>query len=396
MKRLLSLLIAIPLLASAKMMAPDNVPIDRLIKNVEASLKKDPKSVDNIFLLARLHSLAYASKKATAAVYWSDYQKKDGSFHLAPWAPIQVQRDDKEPELSAEATNHLIASMSTYRRVLLLQPDHRVAKLGLGWMAEEGAKHTKELKTLDWIKEKPLDKGLRSYAASLYRELVGTYKANPNLESQGWDGEEPAYESARNLLRMFGAGLTPKPGEKDKLEALIKDFQRRPRIMSPIIVPLTQGPMVNPAASIHFDIAADGIDRSWPWVTPNVGLLAWDPAGTGRIKNGEQLFGNRTFNMFFRDGYAALASLDNNHDGWLDGAELKGIVIWRDSNSNGKSDPGEVLPVANVGITAIRTKSSGRAQGMLSAEKGVRFRSGLTAPTYDWWPTSHFAQQATR
>lgn len=158
--------------------------------------------------------------------------------------------------------------------------------------------------------------------------------------------------------------------------------------MSPIIFPLIPTPvdrLIDRSRTTTFDIAADGIPREWPWVATQAAFLAWDPAGTGKIKDGTQLFGNRTFNMFFRDGYAALASLDDNQDGWLTGSELKGIVVWHDRNQNGVSDRGEVT---SGGISAIRTKSDGLAGGMLAASSGIRFKSGRIVPTYDWLPTS--------
>ena len=53
------------------------------------------------------------------------------------------------------------------------------------------------------------------------------------------------------------------------------------------------------------------------------------------LEVGLQLFGSVTWWLFWEDGYAPLAALDDNHDGRLEGAELKGIAIWFDRNGNG-------------------------------------------------------------
>ena len=49
-------LLALP--AAAEFEIPDAVPVDRLIKNVEAYIGKNPNDTKAYYILARLHSLA--------------------------------------------------------------------------------------------------------------------------------------------------------------------------------------------------------------------------------------------------------------------------------------------------------------------------------------------------
>jgi hypothetical protein len=123
-------------------------------------------------------------------------------------------------------------------------------------------------------------------------------------------------------------------------------------------------------------------------VKPNAGILVWDPKGTGKITSGRQLFGSATFWVLYGDGYEALASLDDDRNGWLTEKELAGISVWQDRNGNGKSDPGEVRAVASLAITGIRTTPTSRA-GVLTAADGIRFRDGRTIPTFDWIAHTH-------
>jgi hypothetical protein len=51
------------------------------------------------------------------------------------------------------------------------------------------------------------------------------------------------------------------------------------------------------------------------------------------IRDARQLFGSRTWWIFFRDGYEALSVLDDNRDGQLTGAEMEGIAVWVDRKS---------------------------------------------------------------
>jgi hypothetical protein len=96
------------------------------------------------------------------------------------------------------------------------------------------------------------------------------------------------------------------------------------------------------------------------------------------------MFGNVTFWIFWRDGYQALASLDNNADGKLTGAELDGLALWNDRNSDGVSDAGEVTPASECGIEAINCDSDLHPSGIRFNERGAIFRDGSSRATFDW------------
>jgi len=96
------------------------------------------------------------------------------------------------------------------------------------------------------------------------------------------------------------------------------------------------------------------------------------------------MFGNVTFWIFWPNGYAALAALDDNGDGRLTGPELRGLCLWIDRNGNGISEPGEVVPVESLGITAIQCGCHTNATGMPWNPAGVVFQDGSSRATYDW------------
>ena len=60
--------------------------------------------------------------------------------------------------------------------------------------------------------------------------------------------------------------------------------------------------------------------------------------------------------MFWQDGYQALAALDDDHDGWLRGRELR------------ISDPGEVIPIEQTDIGSIAVRRDG-ADGISPHER---------------------------
>jgi hypothetical protein len=170
-----------------------------------------------------------------------------------------------------------------------------------------------------------------------------------------------------------------------KLQQVLKDM---PRAISPILVPLTAGlafgELVNPGAGIRFDLDGSGLLRKWGWITPKAAWLVYDSDGRGQIKSGLQMFGNVTFWIFWRDGYAALAALDDDGDGALRGGELRGLALWQDADGDGISDPGEVRPVGAFGITSIACQGQKGADDIKWNPSGITFTNGAVRPTYDW------------
>jgi hypothetical protein len=135
--------------------------------------------------------------------------------------------------------------------------------------------------------------------------------------------------------------------------------------ITPILVPLVKGAalndLVNADAAVTFDLDGSGLPKQWGWTTSNAAWLVFDRDGHGQITSARQMFGDVTFWIFWRDGYEALRSLDDDQDGVLQGSELCGIALWHDRNGNGISEPGEVRPVAECGIVSISCAPKGTA-----------------------------------
>lgn len=156
-----------------------------------------------------------------------------------------------------------------------------------------------------------------------------------------------------------------------------------------IVVPFTDTPfasMIEPDARVTFDFTGAGDRRAQAWLNANAAWLVWDPNWRGDIRSGADLIGARSWQTTWRNGFQALAALDANNDGEISGVELGGLALWRDTNGDGVSDPGEVLPVAAHGITALATRGARTRPGLSTAPQGVRFDDGATRPLYDWTP----------
>ena len=106
-----------------------------------------------------------------------------------------------------------------------------------------------------------------------------------------------------------------------------------------------------------FDMDGDGYMEQTGWLGGADGFLVLDRNGNGLIDDVSEMF---TFGPGGEsNGPAALASLDTNADGVFDDqdADFDKVAIWNDSNQDGQTDLGEILPFHRPGITAISLAS---------------------------------------
>ncbi|MBZ0092859.1 MAG: hypothetical protein K8F27_11665, partial [Sulfuricellaceae bacterium] len=97
-----------------------------------------------------------------------------------------------------------------------------------------------------------------------------------------------------------------------------------------------------------------------------------DLDGNGRIDTGRELFGDQTLlgnGSRASNGFDALAELDANHDGKIDATDAAwaNLKIWKDSDGDGYTSPGELVSLADAGVQSIGT---GYAQSPLVDAQG--------------------------
>ena len=121
--------------------------------------------------------------------------------------------------------------------------------------------------------------------------------------------------------------------------------------------PKTQDPLVinfeGSAAQLSnqrfkFDLDADGKTEDINFLAGGSGFLALDRNGDGKINNGSELFGTKS-----GDGFADLAALDSDKNGWIDenDAVYEQLRVWI-KDASGK-DLLSTLKQANVGAIAL-------------------------------------------
>ncbi len=234
----------------------------------------------------------------------------------------------------------------------------------------------------------------RTLAIDAYRQAYDlSVDQDAKLPEQPIHGIESlvSFEAGKAYARLLEKRNQTDP-QKEKIASISAQLaayaQKQPGPITPIIFsldrPAALSDLIDSHKRVRFDLDGTGRDQTWPWVRPEACILVWDPNHTGKITSGRQLFGSVTFWMFWKDGYRALDALDNDRDGWLRGDELPGLAIWRDANGDGICQGGEVTPIEQTEVEALRVTSDSR-EGLSPASRGgMRLRNGRTLPTYDW------------
>ena len=350
--------------------APDlvDVPVDRLIRNLEATAKNEPTNVTVRFNLARAHAMAFALRTDSAQV-WKGRESEGVWFGYEPKAvPFEIQQTDDPARIEA-ASQHLKMAIERYREVIELAPEKLDAALGYAWCIDQS--------------------GRKQEAIALYRKLITEaweHEKDRKRAPLGW--HSITAEAAGYLIPLLDKGADQ--AEIKTLQDRIEQMGRVPRPITPIVIALkkdlTISDLEDLSASVRFDADGTGLGKRWTWITEDAGWLVWDPKGTGKINSSLQFFGNVTFWMFWENGYQALAALDDNHDGVLNGKELDGFAIWQDKNRNGISDPGEVSKLSQLGVVALSCdyqRDTSHPDHIAFSSRGVFFRDGSTRSTYD-------------
>lgn len=148
-------------------------------------------------------------------------------------------------------------------------------------------------------------------------------------------------------------GYCPVDDIKKKTDAAAK----RP---SPIILDLDGDGVetIDASYGVFFDHANDGFAEKTGWVGSDDALLVRDINGDGVIDSGRELFGTETelsSGGKAAHGFVALAELDLNADGVINAQDeaFSDLQVWRDANSNGYTDAGELMSLYEAGVVSI-------------------------------------------
>jgi hypothetical protein len=265
----------------------------------------------------------------------------------------------------AYAMASLTKAIAHLQTAVELNPNLRLAKLGLAWCVEQS--------------------GDRRKATDIYRAV---FESSYKIEVRStFECFEPALteESGMHLLELLDEKTDS--SEIANIKSKMRQIQV-PYCFTPLLVPLTPASNLNALVQpsrVKFDLDGQGSRACLTWITPRAGWLVFDKTDSGVINSGKQLIGAITFWVFWKNGYEVLSALDDNHDGILSGAELDHLAVWNDVNGDGISQPGEVRPLSFWNITGLSCKYIQENGHLLTSKDGVVFEDGTHRPSYDVW-----------
>lgn len=123
----------------------------------------------------------------------------------------------------------------------------------------------------------------------------------------------------------------------------------------------------------RFDLNNDGKEEKVHQLGRGSGYLAFDRNGNGRIDNGSELFGPAT-----GSGFAELAALDKDHNGWIDENDpaFSRLSLWMPQSGTDSA----LQPLASQDVGALylgNTASPFALRGQRNADLGALAATGL-------------------
>jgi hypothetical protein len=369
----------------------DRVPTARLIGNLEKQLAAAPGDAHLLARLGRIHSLRYSLGEREVGVSHVDESKNLQLYEQGHGYPSA--RHHLEGDAIVARINDLHTALDYYERAAKAGPKEAYIWLGLGFVRDEMAHAASYLAWPSGSDEFSQDIRQRVRYAWEDRAVIayaGALGSSPEV-SGGFLTPPVELEAARYIREILEPRARRTRAQKDLLKAaqgLVKQAALRPRAVTPIIFSLDAHKPIDrllaPDQTVTFDLDGTASGQRWPWVQPDTALLVWDGNGKGDVPSGRQLVGSVTWWLFWEHGYAVLQALDNDGDGWLRGGELSGLAAWRDRNSDGVSDDGEVQPLSALGVRGLAVTVAGHVRGMPMNQRGLELEDGRRLPTYDW------------
>jgi hypothetical protein len=381
-------------LAVADFVRPEPAPVDRVIANTKAFLAENPENAAGWYTLGRAHYLAWTLKSDRVPVnQWESLNAPNGLPNLpADWM-VSSAGGNSPAQDAAVFDEHALEAIKYHRKAISLDSDHALYWIGLASVLEQFAPRAGVLGETD-LTAAQIVRRMQTGALMAYRRAYElAIKEDLKHKEHPIAGLRSlvSYNAMEGYVRL-AAVLGSPPAD----DAALAEMRRRKKhfdglragAITPIVFSMDSGQsldqLVDRGQSVVFDLDGDGAPEHRTWVSPGTALLVWDPHRTGCVTSGRQLFGSVTWWLFWSDGYAALAALDDNRDGWLTGEELQGIAVWHDHNANAVSEPGEVTPIEQTDIQGIRVTSDTMHGGSPASSRGLGLRDGRHVPTWDW------------
>jgi hypothetical protein len=196
-------------------------------------------------------------------------------------------------------------------------------------------------------------------------------------------------------------GSCPCAPSCDEDEETPMQYYQQPGYGSPVLLSFGDGrhELTSAAEGVLFDIDGDGrVERvAWTRAEADEAFLALDRDGSGTIDSGRELFGDASPQLPSAEanGFRALALFDEPHnggdgDGWIgpEDAIFARLLLWRDADHDGVSQPDELVPADGSGLEGIDLAYRPAARqdehgNQFRYAAATRWQSGAERPAWD-------------
>lgn len=212
------------------------------------------------------------------------------------------------------------------------------------------------------------------YAKDGYRQDPSDgnwYQSPPDPYHGQYDWQNPASPEKQTELDKWQDGAIKynqvhdhikksRESQKNPIDRITGKLDDAETIPSPVVLDLDGDGVETTSfkSGAHFDHVGDGFAEQTGWVGTDDGLLVRDLDGNGLIDSGAELFGSETLltnGSKAANGFEALAELDSNLDGVIDSSDaaFTTLRIWKDTDSDGYTDEGELLTLEEAGVQSV-------------------------------------------
>ena len=304
------------------------------------------------------------------------------------------------PKLSPEdAFARATAALTAFDKAIELEPNQGLYHLGRGSLIQQICEF-RELHRESALSES-LVRFEKEHACEAYRAAFDV-SIDEDLDREnmplGGLSDVVSHEAGSAWLKLCSNAPVQERAEVKEAVAKLKKLRMGP--ITPIVFSLQSVDSIRDlvgTAVVSYDFDGDGCAEDWQWIKPTAGFLVWMD-GSQEAVSGVRLFGSHTFNMLWENGFEPLQALDDDANGWLGGTELKGLAVWFDRNSDGRSQTGEIVSLASLGVRRLATHADTTDAGMLTNSAGLDLESGESLPLWDWLarPVSAFDRSTVR
>jgi hypothetical protein len=205
-----------------------------------------------------------------------------------------------------------------------------------------------------------LPKGIVTTACAKdsYSACVGDY-CTPCAPARCEPGSSTPYEHGFGGKERSDATLCTYQCDKNQWASVVVTYN------TPLVLAFDRLPVQFTQASGAFDLAGKSSSIGTDWVSARTPWLALDRNNNGSIDDGAELFGSMTqlsTGVRARQGFEALADLDENRDGVIDSQDTSyaQLLLWSDHNQDRVSQPNELQHLAEAGVESLSLAHSAR------------------------------------